>query len=163
MRTAVARIVEARGRRGIAIGNLFPQSQALQANYAHGEISHNLGGPLSAFGGPVDVWVGGGNISWELDFWGRYRRMIESSNANLDRSVEDYGNVLVMTLSDVATYYVQMRTYEERLRFAERNVVIQTRIRCGWPKSASTAAPPPNWTSPRPAPIWPKPNRSFRR
>jgi NodT family efflux transporter outer membrane factor (OMF) lipoprotein len=33
--------------------------------------------------------------------------------------------VLVMTLSDVATYYVQMRTYEERLRFAERNVVIQ--------------------------------------
>ena len=125
MRTAVARIVEARGRRGIAIGNLFPQSQALQANYAHGEISHNLGGPLSAFGGPVDVWVAGGNISWELDFWGRYRRMIESSNANLDRSVEDYGNVLVMTLADVATYYVQMRTYEERLRFAERNVIIQ--------------------------------------
>ncbi|HTU25302.1 MAG TPA: TolC family protein [Pirellulales bacterium] len=125
MRNAVARILEARGRRGIAIGNLFPQSQALQANYAHAEISHNLGGPLSAFGGPVDVWVMGGNISWELDFWGRYRRMIESANANLDRSVEDYGNVVVITLADTATYYVQMRTYEERLRFAERNVVIQ--------------------------------------
>ncbi|HEX4145315.1 MAG TPA: TolC family protein [Pirellulales bacterium] len=125
MRTAVARVVEARGRRGIAIGNLFPQSQALQTNYAHGIISNNLGGPLSAFGGPVDVWVAGGNISWELDVWGRLRRNVESSNANLDRSVEDYGAVMVMTLADVATYYVQMRTYEERLRFAERNVIIQ--------------------------------------
>jgi NodT family efflux transporter outer membrane factor (OMF) lipoprotein len=125
MRTAASRVLEARGRRGIAIGNLFPQSQALQANYAHGQLSHNLGGPLSAFGGPVDVWVAGGNISWELDIWGRYRRMIETSNANLDRSIEDYGSVLVMTLSDVATYYVQMRTFEERLKFAERNVMIQ--------------------------------------
>jgi NodT family efflux transporter outer membrane factor (OMF) lipoprotein len=125
MRTAAARILEARGRRAISIGNLFPQTQQLQANYAHGQISRNLGGPFGGLGGPLDAWVVGGNISWELDFWGRYRRMIESSNANLERSVEDYGDVLVLTLSEVATNYVQMRTFEERLNFAERNVIIQ--------------------------------------
>ncbi len=125
MRTAAARVLEARGRRGIAIGNLFPQTQALQANYAHAQVTHNLAFPLNAFGGEQDIWAAGGNISWELDIWGRLRRNVESTNANLDRSVEDYGSVLVMTLADTATYYVQMRTYEERLKFAERNVIIQ--------------------------------------
>ena len=125
MQTAAARVIEARGRRGIAIGNLFPQTQALQANYAHAQITHHLCPPLNAFGGEQDIWAMGGNISWELDVWGRLRRNVESSNANLDRSVEDYGAVMVMTLADVATYYVQMRTFEERLRFAERNVIIQ--------------------------------------
>ena len=125
LRTAAARILEARGRRGIAIGNLFPQTQAVQANYAHAQVTHNLAFPLNAFGGEQDIWATGGNMSWEIDFWGRLRRQVESSNANLDRSVEDYGDVLVMTLADVATNYVQMRTYEERLNFAERNVIIQ--------------------------------------
>src|SRR5262245_7771028 len=43
---AVTRIMEARSRRSIAIGNLFPQSQSALATYAHGQISRNLGLPI---------------------------------------------------------------------------------------------------------------------
>ena len=67
----------------------------------------------------------GFNASWELDVWGRYRRMIEGSTADVDAAFEGYGETLVMLLSDVATAYVQMRTFEQRLDYARKNVDIQ--------------------------------------
>jgi NodT family efflux transporter outer membrane factor (OMF) lipoprotein len=121
---ATARIMEARARRSIAIGNLFPQSQQALVAYAHGQVSQNLGIPTPS---SVNFWADGFNASWELDFWGRLRRNIEASNANLDAAVEGYGNSLVMLLSEVATNYVQLRTYEQRLAFARQNVEIQAK------------------------------------
>jgi NodT family efflux transporter outer membrane factor (OMF) lipoprotein len=121
---AVTRIMEARARRSIAIGNLFPQSQTALATYAHGQISRNLGLP---FPGALNVWADGFNATWELDLWGRLRRNIEASNANLDAAVEGYGNSVVMLLSEVATNYVQLRTFEQRLTFAHENAAIQAK------------------------------------
>ena len=70
-------------------------------------------------------WDAGLSASWELDFWGRYRRAIEAADAELDASVEDYDDVLVVLLSDVAANYVQYRTFEQRLDYARANVEVQ--------------------------------------
>ena len=70
-------------------------------------------------------WDAGVTASWELDFWGRYRRAIESADAELDASVENYDDVLVVLLSDVAASYVQYRTFEQRLAYARANVEVQ--------------------------------------
>jgi len=123
LRAAGARILQSRAQRNIAIGNLFPQSQTALLDYAHAQLSKNLGLPLP--GGTMNVWADGMNLSWEIDFWGRYRRSIEGAEADLDASVESYGNTLVMLLSEVATSYVQLRTYEQRIQFAQQNVTIQ--------------------------------------
>ena len=123
LRAAGTRILEARAQRNISVGNLFPQSQSALGAYAHAQISKNLGG--LPFPSILNVWATGFNASWELDFWGRYRRAIESANANVDASVEGYSDALVLLLSDVATAYVQMRTYEQRLQYARNNVEIQ--------------------------------------
>lgn len=120
LRTAGTRILEARAQRGIAAGNLFPQSQTAVAAYLHNQIAKELGLPL-----PSNIAASGFNASWEIDFWGRYRRMVESADANLAGSIEDYGNTLVMLLSEVATNYVQLRTFEQRLDYARKNVAIQ--------------------------------------
>lgn len=122
LRTAGARILEARARRNIAAGNLFPQSQTAVAGYAHAQIGQNFGLPLP---NTLNIWADGFNASWELDFWGRYRRSIEAADANLEASTESYGEALVMVLSEVATNYVQLRTFEQRLIFARENVKIQ--------------------------------------
>ena len=122
LRTAGARILEARARRNIAAGNLFPQSQTAVAAYAHAQIGQNLGLPLP---NTLNIWADGFNASWELDFWGRYRRLIEAADANLEASTESYGETLVMVLSEVATNYVQLRTFEQRLMYARENVEIQ--------------------------------------
>ena len=70
-------------------------------------------------------WNFGFNLNWELDFWGRFRRAIESDTANLDASVEGYDDVLVTLLGDVATNYVQMRTLEGRIQYTRANVELQ--------------------------------------
>ena len=124
LQAAAARIIEARSRRSIAVGNLFPQSQQAIANFAHAQISRNLSLPLP---NTVSVYADGFNASWEADFWGRYRRTIESSDANLDASIESYGDTLVLLLSEVATNYIQLRTYEQRLTYARENVEILRR------------------------------------
>jgi NodT family efflux transporter outer membrane factor (OMF) lipoprotein len=76
-------------------------------------------------GDKLQIWADGLNLSWEIDFWGRYRRSIEAAEADLSAQVESYGDTLVMLLSEVATNYVQMRTYEQRLQYARENVTIQ--------------------------------------
>jgi NodT family efflux transporter outer membrane factor (OMF) lipoprotein len=65
--------------------------------------------------------------TWELDFWGRYRRGIEAADAELDASVEDFDDVLVVLLSDVASNYVQYRTFQQRIVYAQANADIQRR------------------------------------
>jgi len=122
LRTAGTRILEARARRNIAGGNLFPQSQSAVAGYAHAQLGKTLGLPLPH---TLDLGAVGFNASWELDFWGRYRRSIEAADANLGASNESYGEALVMVLAEVATNYVQLRTFEQRLKFAHANVTIQ--------------------------------------
>jgi NodT family efflux transporter outer membrane factor (OMF) lipoprotein len=123
LRAAGARILEARALRGIAVGNLFPQEQFAFGEYSRIKVSENIANP------PPEVWFSewtfGLSGTWELDFWGRYRRAIEAADAELDASVEDYDDVLVVLLSDVAASYVEYRTFQQRLTYARANVEIQ--------------------------------------
>ena len=63
--------------------------------------------------------------AWELDFWGKFRRAIESADASLLASVADYENTLVSLTADVANSYVLIRTLEKRLDIARQNVETQ--------------------------------------
>src|SRR5262249_35275387 len=67
----------------------------------------------------------GFNMNWELDLWGRFRRSIEAADASLDASLADYDNFLVVLLADVASNYIQYRTFQERLELAKVNLHIQ--------------------------------------
>jgi NodT family efflux transporter outer membrane factor (OMF) lipoprotein len=123
LREAGARILESRAQLGIARGNLFSQEQFAFGEYSRIKLSENVANP------PPTVWFSewtfGLSGTWELDFWGRYRRAIEAADAELDASVEDYDDVLVILLSDVAASYVEYRTFQQRLVYARRNVEIQ--------------------------------------
>jgi outer membrane protein TolC len=123
LRVAGARILEARARRGIAVGELFPQSQQAFADYQHIGLSRNIADPFPKRW--FDNWDTGFSASWELDFWGRFRRAIEAADRELDASVENYDDVLVILLADVATSYTQLRIFQDRLRYAWLNVVSQ--------------------------------------
>jgi NodT family efflux transporter outer membrane factor (OMF) lipoprotein len=128
VKTAATRVLETRAQRNIAAGNLFPQTQNAIGDYLHAQISKNLnvfGNPQAAMPTNLDVWATGFNASWELDFWGRLRRQIESSEAEMNASVEGYHDALVTLVADVATNYVQVRTFQQRLAYARRNVEIQ--------------------------------------
>jgi NodT family efflux transporter outer membrane factor (OMF) lipoprotein len=133
LRVAGARVLEARAGQAISVGNMFPQQQQMQGNYSRVNLNPNMPGidkliktPIgSVFPLAFSNWFYGFNLSWELDLWGRIRRNIESTNANLDASVEDYDAALVTLFGDVATNYVQYRVAQQRIKIARDNVRIQ--------------------------------------
>ena len=124
LQTAGFRILEARAERGVAAGSLFPQQQETIGQYSRSAMSATAY-PFNAFPMPkyfYDNWLGGFDAAWELDFWGRFRRGVEAADAHLDAQVEGYDNVLVLLQAEVAANYIQMRTCEERLALARKNV-----------------------------------------
>ena len=123
LRVAGLRVMEARAQRGIAAGNLFPQTQQATGGFLRTNSSKNT--PTIAPPYNFDQWQVGTNLAWELDFWGRFRRAVESADATLDASVENYDDVLVLLLSDVAQRYVDVRTAQQRLEYARKNVETQ--------------------------------------
>lgn len=132
LREAGFRIQEARARRAVAHGELFPQSQTVYGSYRRQQISRETGITAGGGGGlpgtkrAFDVWTTGGQFSWELDFWGRFRRAVIASDAELDATIEGYDDVLVLLIADVAQAYVDIRVAQERIRYAEANVRSQT-------------------------------------
>ncbi|MDB5392039.1 MAG: efflux system, outer rane lipoprotein CmeC [Planctomycetaceae bacterium] len=125
LREAGFRILQARAQYGFARGNLFPQSQAMTGDYLREALSHNAANRSFVGKRFFDQWDYGFTAAWELDFWGRFRRAIESANENLNASVSNYDAVLVTLLGDVATNYVQIRTLEQQIKFTQANVDLQ--------------------------------------
>jgi NodT family efflux transporter outer membrane factor (OMF) lipoprotein len=140
LRVAGMRVLEARAQLAIDTGNLLPQTQTSTGDFRWNGLSDKTANNVLQFstspGGVGGVtlpifrrWYGqwdlGFNLSWELDFWGRFRRAIESDSASLDASVENYDDVLVTLLGQVATAYAQMRITEQRIKYAQENVKLQ--------------------------------------
>jgi NodT family efflux transporter outer membrane factor (OMF) lipoprotein len=127
LRIAGVRVFEARAQLGIAVGEFYPQTQQALGSTNFNRISETspqLTSPTGIGLSYMQAQIGLG-ASWELDFWGKYRRAIESADANLLSTIAAYDNVLVALTGDVASTYVQVRTLEERLRIARENVEIQ--------------------------------------
>ncbi len=119
LQSAAIRILEARAQLAVVQGNLYPQSQ-------------EMNGDLFAIGstGPADDrYYNSGSIGfdlgWEIDFWGKFRRAIESADANLYGIVADYDDLLVSLTAEVARTYINIRTIEERIRLAKKNAELQ--------------------------------------
>jgi NodT family efflux transporter outer membrane factor (OMF) lipoprotein len=126
LKIAGLRVLEARAQLGIAVGNLYPQLQQANGAATYTSASKNAANTAS---GDLSFWEYsvGASVSWELDFWGKFRRAIESADANMLASIAAYENVLVLLVAQVADTYVAIRTAEAQLDVARENVAIQQR------------------------------------
>jgi NodT family efflux transporter outer membrane factor (OMF) lipoprotein len=132
LREAGFRVLQARAQLGVVRGEFFPQVQNLSGSYTRfAESAKTARANAGAAGGGTlgprffDQWDYAFNLSWELDFWGRFRRAIESQEDTLEASVDDYDGAIVTLLGDVATNYSQLRTFEQRITYATENVKVQ--------------------------------------
>ena len=140
LRVAGMRVLQARAQLAIDVGNLLPQTQTATGDFKWNGLSKNTANNFLQFGIPpgslpgvtfpnfrrwYGQWDQGFNLSWELDFWGRFRRAVEADSASLDASVENYDDVLVTLLGQVATNYTQMRITEQRIKYTQDNVELQ--------------------------------------
>lgn len=58
-------------------------------------------------------------LNWQIDFWGRIRRQIESARANYFATVEARQNVILSLVAAVANAYIQLRGFDEQLNIAK--------------------------------------------
>jgi NodT family efflux transporter outer membrane factor (OMF) lipoprotein len=125
LQIAGVRVLQAQAQVGVAVGQLYPQTQQITGTVQKLRFSEN--NLSSGTGTPINFWFAtlGVGASWEIDFWGKIRRGIESADAAVLASISDYDNALVSLTGDVATSYVLLRTLEKRLQIARENVLVQ--------------------------------------
>jgi len=116
---AMFRIEEAQARRGVAIGQNYGEINN-NTSYGRQKVSENLL-QLPIGGDPFNAWSLGFDASWEMDVFGRIRRSVESADAELQATVENYRDVLVTLFAEVALNYVNVRTLQKRIKIAVDN------------------------------------------
>ena len=126
LQTAGLRVLEARARLGIAIGDQYPQVQDANGSLSADRLSKNAANGAGANRSFSSLSVGL-DASWEIDFWGKFQRGIESANAQLGATVAAYDDALVTLTADVVNSYILMRAAEERILLATENAELQAR------------------------------------
>ena len=126
LQAAGLRVLEARARLGIAVGDQYPQVQEANGSYTYNWVSKNAPNAAVTDRSFEDLTVGV-DASWEIDFWGKFARAIESSNASLGATIANHDDFLVILTAEVARFYIIVREAEERIRLARDNVEIQKR------------------------------------
>jgi len=124
---AVARISESRARFGIATGKRLP---VLNAKGSARLLKHSDNGAFKQMAPPggftnQTMFSLHADALWELDVFGRIRRKIEAAGAEYEASIDDYRDVLVTLLAEVALAYVDIRSYQQRIFFAKANAAAQ--------------------------------------
>jgi NodT family efflux transporter outer membrane factor (OMF) lipoprotein len=124
--SAGTQVLQARAQLGVAIGEFYPQVQQGNGSVTYIRPSHSdtTQFPL---GVTHNFWRDalGLTVNWELDFWGKFRRAIESADAAYLSSIANYDFVLVTLLGDVATTYIGIRTLQTQIEIARDNIVKQ--------------------------------------
>ncbi|MCY1396978.1 Cation efflux system protein CusC [compost metagenome] len=125
LRVAGLRVLEARAQLAIATTGRYPQLQQLRADSIYLKRDQS-GAPIAR---DSEFWQSsvGFDIAWEIDFWGRFSRAIESADAAWFASRANYDDVLVLLRAQVADTYFALRTAEARLDIARENARRQER------------------------------------
>ncbi len=121
LRVAGVRVLEARAQLGAVVGQLYPQTQQLTGSVE--DIRESRRVPV--FTPEFAQAALGVTANWEIDFWGKFRRAVESADAGFMAGVAGYDNALVSLTASAASLYVAIRTLERRLIIARKNVETQ--------------------------------------
>ena len=118
---AAARVQEARANLGIARSDLYPSFE-YGASVSRSKISPGIAG---APGGPApsatNFYSATMAASWEVDIWGRVRRLNEAARANLFATEEARRGVWLTLVSDLAQAYFELLELDVRLAIARNS------------------------------------------
>lgn len=110
LQSAALRIYQARAQLGISDATLLPT--------VVGAASGTAGNSMTTRDALLQA-------NWELDFWGKYRRGIESSFSSFQSAIASYYAGDVSLAATVANTYINIRNVEELIRVARVNLRLQ--------------------------------------
>jgi multidrug efflux system outer membrane protein len=117
VRIAASRILQAEALYGITRADRFPTV----TGQAQGQVQH---GTVIAGQSLPTVGSGqfGASLSWELDFWGKYRRASEAARAEIAATEWGRRAILTSLVSQVASGYFDLRALDLELAIAQRTL-----------------------------------------
>lgn len=120
LKATMARVEKARQYITVTEAPLFPWASyggsiSKGANYTNGTVIQTTGNTLAP--GTID-----GGISWELDIWGKTRRMTEAARADYLASEEGQRALMLSLLRQVADSYLQLLQLDEQLAIVQKSV-----------------------------------------
>ena len=113
---AVARLREARARRGYASADRYPTVE-LGAGAGRNKSSDDSGG-----GRTSDSFSARLDASWEADLFGGKRRATEAAIATEEAAVEDVRGVRISLLAEVVLTYLEIRSAQSRITITKSTV-----------------------------------------
>jgi multidrug efflux system outer membrane protein len=122
VKLAAARVQEARAQAGIARSRFFPSiGYTGRVQRDRSGIAAQLGLPESDTGAS-NLFFGALSASWELDIWGRIRRLDQAAVAKLMATEDARRGVLLTLVSDVAQNYFELLALDAQLEIARQSV-----------------------------------------
>jgi multidrug efflux system outer membrane protein len=118
LRITLTRVDQARALEAQARSQFLPQvGYAGSASHSKNMLSDM---PMSTGGDTVSGVLGAVGAIWEIDLWGRVRRMNEAARANFMASQENRRAVMTSLVSGVARAYFELLELDEQLAIARR-------------------------------------------
>jgi multidrug efflux system outer membrane protein len=115
---AAARVLQAQSQLVITHANQLPVASV--GPTVTGTRSPGIPGVFPAYSYVADALMASG--SWNIDFWGRYRRATEAARANLRASEWGQRAVIATLVEDLAAAYFQLREYDLELQIAQHTL-----------------------------------------
>ncbi|MBI1283882.1 MAG: efflux transporter outer membrane subunit [Thiobacillus sp.] len=101
---------------------LFPQV-GYQGTAGRQRISESSASPVSKLiPNPQTAYEALLGVSWEVDLWGRIRRLSESARANALATEEARRGAILSLVASVASSYLQLRSLDYQLEIAQRTL-----------------------------------------
>jgi multidrug efflux system outer membrane protein len=120
VRIAATRVLQARAQLGITRADQFPTVSGTAAATEQRFAASTLAPGFPAF--QFGLWDLAVSASWQVDFWGQFRRATEAARANLLAS-EWGGRAVVSTLvASLASAYFQLRELDLELEISRRTL-----------------------------------------
>lgn len=121
LRIATARVREARALRSLARADALPTAD-LSGGYTKSTSSKDAAPfPLTRKQRELELFNAGFDATWELDIFGRVRREVEASSAELAVAQAGRQDVIVSVVAEVARNYFELRGEQHQLAVARRN------------------------------------------
>src|SRR5262245_11825545 len=111
LEAALHRIEQARAQAKVAGAPLYP---AVSASGTGSRTFNDNGG--------INAVRGGGNVSYEVDLWGKNRNSAKSAGYRVDASEFDRDALRLVVTSDATNFYAQILALNDRIRIAEFNL-----------------------------------------
>ena len=117
LKVALARVEESKAILGFTKANFFPA-----LNYSAAARATDFGDNAMRAGVafPTNSYSALGNVSWEIDLWGKLRHANRAAFAELVATDEDRKSVYISLVAQVAELYFQLRGLDERLEITRR-------------------------------------------